>query len=87
MSLRDLHCTNLDRLCRICGNLLGKKSLAKEKYQYNQRFKVLHLPKICVNAVFLRIRSPRKIYSTILHLKQIQTRVPMMIIRTVRMKE
>ena len=31
MSLRDSHCKNLDRLCRICGNLLGKKALAKGK--------------------------------------------------------
>ena len=32
MSLRDPHCTNLDRRCHICGNLLGKKTLSKEKY-------------------------------------------------------
>ena len=32
MPLRDTHCTNLDRRCRIYGNLLGKKTLAKEKY-------------------------------------------------------
>ena len=32
MSLRDPHSTNIDRLDRICGNLLGKKALAKEKY-------------------------------------------------------
>ena len=32
MSLRDPHCTNLDRHCCICGNLLGKKKMAKEKY-------------------------------------------------------
>ena len=31
MSSRDVHSTNLDKLCRICGNLLGKKTLAKEK--------------------------------------------------------
>ena len=31
MSLRDPHCKDLDRLCRICGHLLGKKTLAKEK--------------------------------------------------------
>ena len=30
--LPDPHWANLDRLCRICGNLLGKKALAKEKY-------------------------------------------------------
>ena len=32
MSLRDPHCTNLDRRSRICGNLFGKKTLVKEKY-------------------------------------------------------
>ena len=32
MSLRDPHCANLDRRCLICGNLLGKKTMAKEKY-------------------------------------------------------
>ena len=32
MSSHDLHCTNLDKLCRICGNLLRKKALAKENY-------------------------------------------------------
>ena len=31
MSSRDLHCTNLDKLCCICGNLFGKKALEKEK--------------------------------------------------------
>ena len=30
--LRDPHCTNLDRRCRMCENILGKKTLAKEKY-------------------------------------------------------
>ena len=32
MSLRDPHCTNFDRRCLICGNILGKKTLVKEKY-------------------------------------------------------
>ena len=32
MYLRDPHCTNLDKRCLICENLLGKKTLAKEKY-------------------------------------------------------
>ena len=31
MPLRDPHCTDLDRFCRICGHSLGKKTLAKEK--------------------------------------------------------
>ena len=37
---RDSRCTNLEKLCRICGNLLGKKALAKEKYitQSNSAF-------------------------------------------------
>ena len=31
MSSRDSHCTNLDRICCIYGNLLGKKALTKEE--------------------------------------------------------
>ena len=57
MSSRDLHCTNLDKLCRICGNLLGKNALAKENYitQLHSVFFInitkglpcIHPPKIC----------------------------------------
>ena len=32
MSFCEPHCTNLDKRCCVCGNLLGKKILAKEKY-------------------------------------------------------
>ena len=32
MSSRDSHCTDLDRLCCICGNLLKKTALAKQNY-------------------------------------------------------
>ena len=44
------------------------------------------LSKYASNAVFLWKRPPRKIYSTIFHLKLIKTSVPMMTIRTVRMQ-
>ena len=79
-----------------CGNLLGKKTLTKEK-GINQVNSVLFiniikdlqyfiLPRYAWNAVFLWIRPPREIYSTIFYLKHIKTSVPMMTIRTVRMK-
>ena len=96
MSLRDLLSTNIDRLDRICGNLLGKKALAKEKYT-NDLNSVLFInvtkdlqyyirPRYASDAIFLWIRSPREIYSTIFYLKHIKTSVSMMRIRTARMK-
>ena len=96
MSLRDPHCTNLDRLCRICGNLVGKKTLAKEKYM-TQLNSVLFinitkdlqyyiLPRYAWNVVFLWIQPPREIYSTIFHLKHMKTGVPMITIRKVGVK-
>ena len=71
MSLHDPHCINLDRHCYICGNLLRKKTLAKEKYlhnpvkqcsfyQYHQRFTVLHPPKICMKC-YLTMNTASKI--------------------------
>ena len=63
MPLRDPHCTNLDRHCCIYGNLLGKKTLAKEKYiiQLNSELfinitkdiTVLHPPMICMKYCLL----------------------------------
>ena len=48
MSLRDPHFANLDRLYRICGNLLGKKTLAKEKDITRQKVYFLSISlKIC----------------------------------------
>ena len=90
------HCTNLDRNCRICLNLLGKETLAKEK-NITQLKSVLFinitkdlqyyiLPRYAWNAVFLWIRPPREIYSTIFHLKHMKPGVPMITIRTVRAK-
>ena len=71
MSLHDPHCTDLDRRCLICGNLLGKKTLAKEKYitklnnvgtfyQYHQRFTVLHPPKICTKCCLLMNKASKR---------------------------
>ena len=78
MSLRDPHCTNLDRRCLICGNLLGKNTLAKEKYitQLN-------------SVLFINITKDLLYYIlTIFHLKHMKTGVPMITIRirTVRTK-
>ena len=63
MSSRDLHCTNLDKLCRICGNLLGKKALAKENYitqlhsvffiNITKDLQCIHPPKICMKCYLL----------------------------------
>ena len=63
MTLRDPHCRNRDRICGICGNLLGKKALAKEKYitQLNsvlfinitKDLQYYILPRYASNAVFL----------------------------------
>ena len=96
MSLRDPDCTNFDRRCRVCGNLLGKKTLTKEKY-ITQRNSILSinitkdlqyymLPRYAWNAAFLWIRPPREIYSTIFHLKHMKTGAPMITIRTVSAK-
>ena len=59
MSLRDSHCTNLDRLCRICGNLLGKKVLAKEKY-ITQLNNVLFIN--ITNVLFINITTDLQYY-------------------------
>ena len=63
MSSRDLHCTNLDKLCRICRNLLGKNALAKENYitQLHSVFFInitkglpcIHPSKICMKCYLL----------------------------------
>ena len=85
-----------DVVLAICRNLFGKKTLAKEKY-ITQLNSVLFinitkdllyyiLPRYARNAVFLWIRPPREIYSTIFHLKHMKTGVPMITIRTVRAK-
>ena len=76
MSLRDVHSTNLDKLCRICGNLLGKKALAKEKYttQLHSVFFInvikdlqcTHPPKICMKC-YLLMNTASKRNSTISH--------------------
>ena len=87
MSLRDPHCTNLNRRSLICGNLLGKKTLGKEKY-ITQLNSVLFinitkdllyyiLPRYARNAVFLLMRPPGEKYSAIFHLKHMKTGVPM----------
>ena len=71
MSLHDPHCTNLDRLCRICGNIpTWEKDIAESKghnpvkkctfYQYHQRFTVLYPPKICVKCFFLRNTASKR---------------------------
>ena len=64
--MRDPHCTNLNRHCCICVNLLGKRTLAKEKYitQLNSVFfiKIIKdlqyyiLPRYAWNAVFLWVQ-------------------------------
>ena len=80
----------------ICGNLLGKKTLAKEKY-ITQLNSVLFinitkdllyyiLSRYTWNAVFLWIRPLREIYSAIFHLKHMKTGVPMITICIVRAK-
>ena len=87
MSLRDPHWTNFDRRCLIRGNLLGKKTLAKEKY-ITQLNSVLFinitkdllyyiLLRYAWNAVLLWIRPPREIHSTIFHWKNLKTGIPM----------
>ena len=63
MSSRDLHCTNLDKLCRICGNLHGKNALAKENYitqlhsvffiNITKDLQCIHPPKICMKCYLL----------------------------------
>ena len=63
MSSLDLHCTNLDKLCRICRNLLGKNALAKENYitQLHSVFFInitkglpcIHPSKICMKCYLL----------------------------------
>ena len=85
-----------DVVLAICGNLFGKKTLVKEKYitQLNsvlfinitKDLQYYILPRYAWNAVFLWIRPPREIYSTIFHLKHMKTGVPMITIRTVRAK-
>ena len=74
MSLRDLRCINHNKLCRICGNLLGKKALAKDKYitQLHNVFFIyitkdlqcIQPPKICMKC-FLLINTASKRNSTI----------------------
>ena len=74
MSSRDLHCTNLDKLCRFCGNLLGKKALAKENYVTQSRsvffinitkdLQCIHPPKICMKC-YLPMNIASKKNSTI----------------------
>ena len=71
MSLHDPHCTNLDRLCRICGNILGKKTLPKVKditrlksvlfINITKDLQYYILPRYAWNAFFLGIRPPREI--------------------------
>ena len=96
MSFRDSRCTNLDRHCVICGNLLGKKTLAKEKYvtqlnsvtfiNINNDLLYYILARYAWKAVFLWIAPPREIYSTIFHLEHLKTGVPMITICRVRTK-
>ena len=57
----ESYCTNLDKLCRIYGNLLGKKVLAKEKYMtYNPGHNILELYNILVQVRFTT--SKTKLY-------------------------
>ena len=96
MSLRGPHCTNLDRHCCICGNLLGKKTMAKEKYiiqlksvlstSITKDLQYYIIQRYAWNAVFLWIRSLREIYSTTFHLKHMKSGIPMTNIRTVRVE-
>ena len=76
----------LDRHCLTCGNLVAKKTLAKENY-ITQLNRVLFinitkyllyyiLPRYAWNAVFLWMRPRREIYSTIFYLKHMKTGVP-----------
>ena len=93
MSSRDVHCTNLDKLSRICGNLLGKKALAKEKYatqlhrlffiNITQDLQYIHPPKICMKC-YLLMNTASKRNSTISP-KHVKTGVHMMNIPAKRM--
>ena len=90
------HTAQISTRCLIRGNLLGKKTLAKEKYT-TQLNSVLFinitkglpyyiLSRYAWNAVLLWIRPPREIYNPIFHLKHLKTGVPIIIIRTAREK-
>ena len=70
MSSRDVHCPNLDKLCHICGNLLGKKALGKEKYttqlhsvffiNITKDLQCIHPRKICMKCYLLMNRASKR---------------------------
>ena len=92
MSSRDSHFINLNKLCRICGNLLGKKALVKEKYitRLNSVFFInitkdlqyIHPPKICMKCYLLMNTASKEIAP--FHLKHMKNCSPMMTICAVR---
>ena len=74
MSSSHSPCTNFNKLCRICGNLLGKNALAKKMYitQLNsvlfinvtKDLQYIHPPKICMKC-YLLMNTVSKRNSTI----------------------